>query len=54
MAQALALAVRRQHWELVALCLLVGLAQTLERVPPETLPALLALVDPAGSEAGRG
>ena len=54
MTQTLARAVRRQQWELVALCLLLGLARTLERVPPDTLPALLSLLDPADPGAGRG
>ncbi len=43
MRRSLAKPIAAGQWELVALCLLLGMAQTLERVPPAALPALLEL-----------
>ncbi len=41
---ALALAVRQGDWERVALYLLLGVAKVAERLPPESLAALLDLL----------
>ena len=42
-----AAAVRREEWEVVAHCLLIGLAKVAARVPPETLAALVELLEEA-------
>ena len=42
---ALALAVDRKDWHLVALCLLLGVAEVASRLPPETLERLLDLLE---------
>ena len=42
---ALALAVERKDWTLVALCLLLGVAEVAAKLPPETLERLLDLLD---------
>jgi hypothetical protein len=42
---ALALAVERKDWTLVALCLLLGVAEVASRLPPETLERLLDLLE---------
>ncbi len=44
MAATLAHLVKTQHWELVALLLLLGAVGTLEQLPPDALPALLELL----------
>jgi hypothetical protein len=41
---ALAAAVQRKDWDFVALCLLIGLARTAEKFPPQTLDRLLDLL----------
>ncbi len=46
---ALAVAIERKEWTLAALCLLLGVADAASRLPPETLDALLELL-----EEGRG
>lgn len=45
---ALAVAIRRQQWELAALCLLVGLAEVAERLPADSLSSLLAMLEEGG------
>jgi hypothetical protein len=40
----LAVAIERKNWELVALCLLYGVVKAVETLPPETLEALLELL----------
>ncbi|HEV8574853.1 MAG TPA: hypothetical protein VGR43_09110 [Dehalococcoidia bacterium] len=37
----LALAIEREDWELTALCLMVGVLEAAEKLPRETLDALL-------------
>jgi hypothetical protein len=41
----LAVAVERKHWSLVALCLLVAIAEEASRLPPETLDHLIELLE---------
>jgi hypothetical protein len=41
---AMAVAVRNQDWERVALYLLLGVSRAAEKLPPETLDALLDLL----------
>ncbi len=41
----LAIAIERKNWELVALCLLLGVAEVASRLPPETLERLLDLLE---------
>ncbi len=49
----LALAIERQMWPLVALYLLLGVAQAATQLPPESLAALLEALE--GAEArGQG
>lgn len=43
----LAIAVRYRHWELAALCLLVGLAEAAAKLPPDSLSSLLSLLEGA-------
>lgn len=40
-----AAAVQREEWEVVAHCLLIGLAKVAVTVPPETLVALVELLE---------
>ena len=40
----LALAIKKEQWELVSLCLLLGLWEVLKTVPPEALDGLLDVV----------
>jgi hypothetical protein len=42
---ALAIALERRDWSLAALCLLLGVAEVASRLPPETLEALLELLE---------
>lgn len=42
---ALALAMERGEWSFVALCLLLGVSEAASRLPPETLDALLDLLE---------
>ena len=44
MSTVLAEAITQERWELAALCLLLGLVRTVERLPPDALPALLELL----------
>jgi hypothetical protein len=44
-SSALALAIERKDWTLVALCLLLGVAEEAARLPPETLERLLDLLE---------
>lgn len=41
----LAIAIERKNWELVALCLLLGVAEVASKLPPETLERLLELLE---------
>jgi hypothetical protein len=41
---ALALAVERKQWELVSLCLLVGVAEAAAALPPEAVEGLLEVL----------
>ena len=43
----LAVALERREWSLAALCLLLGVAEAAERLPPETLESLLDLLERA-------
>lgn len=52
---ALAIGIERRDWTLVALCLLLGVADVAAALPPETLERLLDLLEPEGpSPSGRG
>jgi len=42
---AFAVAVERRHWTLVSLYLLLSVAETAQKLPPESLSALLDLLD---------
>jgi hypothetical protein len=46
----LAVAIEREDWDLAALCLLVGIARAAQKLPPETLDALLELLDAGGRD----
>ena len=50
---ALTQAVQKHEWELVALCLLLGMARVLQQVPPEALPAMLDLLSESEEMASR-
>ena len=50
---ALALALERQEWPLLALCLLLGVADAATRLPPETLESLLELLEVRADGRGR-
>ena len=52
MAASLALAVDRKEWTLVALYLLLGVADAASRLPPDTFDSLLELLEemPGGDE----
>jgi hypothetical protein len=47
----LAVAVERQHWQLVALYLLLGVSDAASKLPPESLTALIDLL--SGDETPR-
>jgi hypothetical protein len=42
--QTLAVAIERKHWELAALCLLLGLTEAAAKLPPEAIEGLLELL----------
>ena len=42
---ALSIAVERREWSLVALCLLLGVADAAARLPPDTLESLIELLE---------
>lgn len=44
-ATLLAQAIRQQRWEIVALCLLLGLAQALSKLPPDAIEGVLDVLD---------
>ena len=44
-------AIERKHWELAALCLLFGLMEALNRLPPDAIDDLIEVLD--GSEGGK-
>lgn len=41
----LAWALKRKRWEVAALCLLLGVVEVLEKLPPEALEGLLEVLD---------
>lgn len=41
----LALAIQQGDWPFVALCLLLGVTESASRLPPETLDAILELLE---------
>ncbi len=43
-AGLLAAAIQREHWELAALCLLVGVTRAAESLPPDAVEALLEIL----------
>ena len=45
MTSTLSIAIERKNWELVALCLLLGVAEVASKLPPETLERLLDLLE---------
>jgi len=54
--QTLAVAIERKHWELAALCLLLGLTEAAAKLPPETMEGLLEVLaaeHPAPRAKGR-
>ncbi len=54
--RTLTVAIERKHWELVALCLLLGLTEAAAKLPPDVIEGLLevlaAEVGPSGRKAG--
>ena len=42
--QTLAVAIERKQWELVALCLLLGLTEAAAKLPPEAIEGLLEVL----------
>jgi hypothetical protein len=42
--QTLAVAIERKHWELAALCLLLGLTEAAAKLPPEAIDGLLEVL----------
>jgi len=42
--QTLAVAIERKHWELAALCLLLGLTGAAAKLPPEAIEGLLEVL----------
>ena len=44
-ASTLAVAIERKEWSLVALCLLLGVAEAAATLPPETFEHLLELLE---------
>ncbi len=41
----LAWALKQKRWEVAALCLLLGVVEVLEQLPPEALEGLLEVLD---------
>jgi len=48
---ALTRAINEGHWKLVALCLVLGLMETLNRLPPDAINGLIEVLD--GGKSGR-
>ncbi len=49
-------AIKTERWELASLCLLLGLARVLSRIPADSLNGLLEVLEgeePSGSNHGR-
>jgi len=42
--QTLAVAIERKHWELAALCLLLGLTEAAAKLPPEAIEGLVEVL----------
>jgi len=38
-------AVRQEQWELAALCLLLGMEKTLEKIPPDSLEGMMEMLE---------
>jgi hypothetical protein len=51
MASLMTVAVETGRWDVVALCLALGVVEVASRLPPESLAAMLALL---GEEEGEG
>ena len=45
MATLLATAITQQRWDIAALCLLLGLAQALSKLPPDAIEGVLDVLD---------
>ena len=43
-------AIERKQWELAALCLLLGLAETISKLPPDTVVGLFDALNGGGDE----
>jgi hypothetical protein len=54
MASTLTVALERGRWELAALCLALGVVEAASRLPPDSLEALLALLQQGEGPQGRG
>ena len=46
-------AIQKQQWELVALYLLLGVARAADRLPPDTVAGLLAVLTEGAESHGR-
>ncbi|MBI4295086.1 MAG: hypothetical protein HY669_02855 [Chloroflexi bacterium] len=57
-ASLLAKAIQGERWELVALCLLLGLTRALAHIPPDAIEGVLDVLegdrDDQGKKPGRG
>jgi hypothetical protein len=51
--QTLAVAIERKHWELAALCLLLGLTEAAAKLPPEAIEGLLEVLAADGESSRR-
>ncbi len=51
--QTLAVAIERKHWELAALCLLLGLTEAAAKLPPEAIEGLLEVLAAEGESPRR-
>jgi hypothetical protein len=49
----LASAITRKQWDLVALCLLLGMVQTLSKLPADSIEGLIDILD-GGNDARKG
>jgi hypothetical protein len=45
MASTMEAAIERKDWEVVALCLLLGIAEVVSKLPTETVEQLLSLLE---------
>lgn len=51
--QMLAVAIERKHWELAAVCLLLGLTEAAAKLPPEAIDGLLEVLATEDRPSGR-